>query len=376
MKIQIRRTFLTLCLVILAFLLQGCWDVKDIDNRLLVTAIGIEQAPDNQIRIWTRFPIPQSPQSSSSGPGKDFFTTKQLGNTVVEAFDSLRLKLPKYLDMSGTRTIFLDQRLAEKGFLPYLEFTIRDRMLPLDTVVALISGDMEPIFTKPNPVGELSGVYTKLFFERYAGGTAQKNMVPLWGLFSGYFNPLEENLVPLLISDPVTLFKLKGNAFFQGDRMIGMLTPEETLIYEIVTNQMTPFEIETAQEMNVKILESEATIHTRMKNNKPVIRIQAKLTMTLMDSAHGITIKPDKLEASINRLLEDRAAKIFEQTQQKKSDIFRLGNHFRGKVPASQFNDWPELYQHATIEFKLDSKLKNTGLQLMRKPFINPPKES
>ena len=112
-----------------------------------------------------------------------------------------------------------------------------------------------------------------------------------------------------------------------------------------------------------------------MKSGKPVIRIHAKISMTLMDSARGIDIKAEHLEASINRLLERRAAKLFRMTQEQASDIFGFGDRFRGKIPPEQYNRWPKLYSDATIEFKLASELKNTGLQLRRRPFINPSKD-
>lgn len=150
-------------IVILCMLLQGCWDVKDIDNRMLVAVLGIEHTEDNKISLLVRFPITKTAQSGGGGIDKSYFMAKQKGDTVVDAMDKLRLRLPKSLDLSETRAIFLDQKLAEKGVKPYLEFAVRDRTLPLSTVVALISGSMEPIFSKPNPTGELSGIYTKLF---------------------------------------------------------------------------------------------------------------------------------------------------------------------------------------------------------------------
>ncbi|OZB96666.1 Ger(x)C family spore germination protein [Paenibacillus sp. XY044] len=366
-----RRAARYLAILCMLLFLPGCWDVKDIDNRLLVTAIGIEPAGSDRVQVWMRFPLPQS----QDGAHKDFFVIRQEGGTVIEAIDQLRLRLPKSLDMSQNQSIFLDQALAKKGFMPYLEFTIRDRTVPLDTLIAVTTGGMKSIFERSNPTGELSGTYTKLFFERYAGGTSQKNVVSLWEIFKGYYNPLEECLVPVLAADSDTLFRVAGNAYFKHDTMLGMISPEETLIYEIISGKMSPFEIETAEKMNLKILDSSANIDTDMKNGKPVIRIHAKLTMTLMDSARGIDIKAKHLEASINRLIEQRANKVFRLTQEKESDIFGLGNRYRGKIPPDQYNRWPKLYSGATLEFKLDSELKNTGLQLRRRPFINPSKD-
>lgn len=351
-------------IVILCMIMQGCWDVKDIDNRMLVAVLGIEHAEDNKITLWVRFPVTKSMQPSGGGIDKSFFMTRQIGDTVVDAMDELRLRLPKSLDLSETRAIFLDQELAEKGVKPYLEFAVRDRTLPLSTVVALISGSMEPIFSKPNPTGELSGIYTKLFFESYAGGTPQKNKVSLWSLFSRMYNPFEQNIVPLLVRSNMNMFELKGNAFFVEDKMVGKLTPEETLIYEIITQKMSDFEIETAQGANVKILKNNTMISSKMIDGKPVIRIHTLLTMTLMDSSQSAQNSTTEIEKSVSKELEERAEKVFKLTKQKKSDIFGFGNRFRGTLASNQ--DWSEMYQHAAIEIKIVSSLRNTGLQMLK----------
>ncbi|SFL22356.1 germination protein, Ger(x)C family [Paenibacillus sp. 1_12] len=353
-------------IIFVCLILQGCWDVKDIDNRMLVAVLGIEQAEDDKISLWLRFPITKTTQTGGGGLDKNFFMTRQKADTVVDALDELRSRLPKSLDLSETRAIFLDQKLAERGVKPYLEFAVRDRTLPLSTVVSLVSGSMETIFTKPNPTGELSGIYTKLYFESYAGGTPQKNKVPMWSLFSRIYNPLEENIMPLLSRGSENMFELKGNAFFVGDKMVGMITPEETLIYEIVSKKMSDFEIETTEGANVKILKNNTMITSKMSAGKPVIHIHTLLTMTLMDSSQATQSNTTEIEESVNKLLEQRAEKVFKQTKQKKSDIFGFGNRFRSTLTSAQYKNWPDMYEHATIEIEIISKLRNTGLQMMK----------
>ncbi|MEC0248945.1 Ger(x)C family spore germination protein [Paenibacillus chitinolyticus] len=353
-------------IVLVCSMLQGCWDVKDVDNRMIAAVIGIEQTEDHKVELWVRFPVPVTSQSGSGGISKDFFSSRQKGDTIVEALDELRSKLPKALDLSETRAIFVDEELAKKGLLTYLEFAVRDRLVPLNTLVALVSGSMEPIFTKSNPGGEVSGTYAKLFFEPYAGGTPQKNRVPLWSLFSRIYNPLQENIVPLLTQSQVNMFKLKGNAYFEDDKQVGILTLEETLIYEIIFRKMSNFEIETVEGANVSIRNNKTRITTKLIAGKPHIRIHTSLSLTLMDSSKAAQISSAEIENSVNAVLERRAKKVFQDTQLKKSDIFGFGNRYRSLLSSEEYEKWPEMYRDATIEFHINSKMRNTGLQLLK----------
>jgi hypothetical protein len=146
--------------------------------------------------------------------------------------------------------------------------------------------------------------------------------------------------------------------------MVGKLTPEETLIYEIITQKMSDFEIETTEGANVKILKNNTWISSKMIEGKPVISIRTLLTMTLMDSSQSTEKDTAEIEKSVNKLLEERAEKVFKLTKQKKSDIFGFGNRYRGTLNTNQV--WSEMYQHAEIEMKIVSKLRNTGLQMLK----------
>ncbi|MEK0315533.1 Ger(x)C family spore germination protein [Cohnella sp. 56] len=360
------RWLAVLCLLVPTALLQGCWDIRDIDNRMLVGAMGIARDDERGVTIWVRFPIPHAQQGTTSND-KGFLAASQRGKTVVDALDRLRARMPKYLDLSQTRAVFVDKKLAEeKGIYSFLDFAVRDRILPISAVFALIEGDMDPIFTRPNPSGELSGVYTRLFFEKYAGGTPQKNKVTLWQVFNKHYNPLQQNFVPLIAADDTFQFYLKGNMYFSGDRAAGTLTPDESLIYELVTGKLSPFEIETAGGANVKVETSSARIRTAWAEGRPDIDIVIRVVMKLMDASHTKPMNKQNIEQTIDRLLEDRAAKVFSVTQARESDIFGFGNRFRASLPTARHKEWPALYRQAKISVKLESHMVNEGLKLLR----------
>jgi germination protein, Ger(x)C family len=347
---------------LLMFFITGCWDSKDIDNRLMVGVMGLEKSSNSSLNVWFRFPLPKGTQETAK---KDFFTMGQYGQTVSDAMNKVKYKLPKALDPSSTRAILLSESLAQSGLDPYLEFAIRERSVPLDAVVAIIRGDMERIFTSTNPTGELSGIYTKLFFETYAGGIPRKNKTMLWEVYAKLYNPFHANLIPLLAEGRQNSFVLAGNAIFVKDRIVGELNQDESLLYEIFTHRFHDSEVELMSRSDVRIVHNHIHLTTALEDGKPIIGIDCSLVTTLTDSSRTRQLNVPQIIAELESDLNAHAKSMFEKTQREGADIFGFGNHFRSRMQPADYEKWPEMFKHAEINYKFHIDMRNTGLEFL-----------
>ncbi|GBF73949.1 germination protein GerC [Paenibacillus sp. 598K] len=356
---------LAACCAATLLLLCGCWDSRDVDNRLIVGALGLEHADGDTVRIWVRFPLPKATLEQSK---KDFFVISQEGHTVPDALYKVGYKLPKAVDASSTRALLIDEKLAKVGLAPYLEFAMRERSVPLDTVVAVVRGNMEHIFSSPNPTGELSGIYTKLFFEPYAGGMPRKNKTRLWEIYSKFHNPFHANLIPLLKEGEQNSFEFAGNVIFRGDKIIGELNKDESLLYQLFTHRFHDAEVELMDRADVRIVHNISHIDTSMKAGIPTIRIHCELSLTLIDSSHWGDASKTDVVSELETELKGLAKSMFEKTQRAGADVFGFGNRYRGQLTSSQYADWSELYKRARIDYTFGIELRNTGLQFLEPP--------
>lgn len=352
---------LTACLM---FFETGCWDAKDVDNRLLVGALGIQKISDSTLRVWLRFPLPK-PATVSDGEKKDFFTVSQEAPTVEDAMNHARYKLPKALDPSSTRAMLIDEEAAKSGLKAYLEFAIRERSVPLDAVVAIVKGEMQSIFESRNPIGELSGIYTKLFFESYAGGIPRKNKVALWEVYAKLYNPMQANLIPVLKRDKQNSFMLTGNAFFVEDRLAGMLTSDESLVYAMITHRFRESEIELMSRADLKIIHNHSSIHASMKGTTPVIRVETWVTCTLADRSRSQNMDEQEIRKELEAELLQLSKSMLEKTQRSGSDIFGFGNRYRGRIQPDHYKEWSGMFKRADISCLFHVNLRNTGLEFL-----------
>ncbi|NOU99399.1 Ger(x)C family spore germination protein [Paenibacillus planticolens] len=341
---------------------SGCWDSKDIDNRLMVGVIGLEKAPESALRVWFRFPLPKASQETSK---KDFFTMSQKGFTVPDAMNKLRYKLPKALETSSTRALLLDESLAKSGLIPYLEFAIRERSVPLDAVVAVVRGNMERIFSSPNPTGELSGIYTKLFFEPYAGGIPRKNKTKLWEVYAKLYNPFHANLIPVLVEGEKNSFGFSGNAIIVNGKMVGEIDKDESLLYEIFTHRFHDSEVELMSKSDVRIVHNHTRVATSLENGKPIIKIDCSLVTVLIDSSRQRKLNESEIIAELEGNLNDHAKSMFEKTQREGADVFGFGNRFRSRLQPSEYEHWSEMFKSAEISYDFHIDMRNTGLEFL-----------
>lgn len=106
-------------------------------------------------------------------------------------------------------------------------------------------------------------------------------------LFSSFKNQYRENFIPVITKNEETAFKLVGNAYFFEDKMFGMISREDSLIYGMLTKTINNTEIETAQGADVRILKNHKSIlHTWNEMRKPHIVVNIKVVFTLLDSSY------------------------------------------------------------------------------------------
>lgn len=346
----------------LALLMSGCWDSRDIDNRLLVGAMGLEMKSAAAIQVWLRFPLPKTSQDLAR---KDFFTVSQSGSTVLDALNKAKYKLPKALDISSTRAVLLHESMGKSGLEAALEFAIRERSVPLDAVVAVFRGDMNEIFMSPNPIGELSGIYTKLFFEPYAGGIPRKNKTLLWEVYAKLYNPFHANLIPVLAQDEHDKFALHGNAIFVGDKIVGELNRDESLMYEIITQRFHDSEVELMNRSDIRIVHNRSRVTTSLVDGRPVINVDASLVTTLIDTARTRKQNAAQIVADLEKNLNAHTKSMFAKTQRAGADIFGFGNRFRSRLKPSQYDNWSDMFRTAKITYRYHVELRNTGLEFL-----------
>jgi Ger(x)C family germination protein len=118
------RSFLISATVIfMAVFLSGCWDLQDINERLIVTTICFD-IKDGEVWYYMEIANTESGAkkggSESSGTSKKYIVAKGHGKNLTEVRDNLNEKFDKPLYLSGVTAIVFTENFAKEYFLEYL----------------------------------------------------------------------------------------------------------------------------------------------------------------------------------------------------------------------------------------------------------------
>src|SRR5690606_17442516 len=137
----------------------------------------------------------------------------------------------------------------------------------------------------------------------YAGGTARENKTMLWQIYSKFYNPFQANLIPVLIEGDQDSLEFTGNIIYVKDKIVGELDKNESLVYQLFTHKLHDSEVELLNRADIRIVKSHHRISTSFQGSTPVIKIDCKLTTTLIDSSRTKRQNAAQLAADLEKHL-------------------------------------------------------------------------
>ena len=151
---------LALCLPLL---LAGCWDRMEINDIAFVMASSNDLAENGELQGASKIAIPSALGSSgrmggTSGENKSFVIESASGRDINEIMQKLQGKLPRRLNISHRRVLYIGEKLAKQGIAPILDHYSRNPASRHIAYVLVTKGSDSINFLKSsNPLETNSG---------------------------------------------------------------------------------------------------------------------------------------------------------------------------------------------------------------------------
>jgi len=139
-----RNLIVFLIIVQSMFLLTGCWDSMELNDRAIELAWGIDQAKDKKIQISTQVIIPSKitggERGSGGSQGKAYYVETGNGKDTLDAVQQMQTKLSRKIFRGQRRVIVIGEELARSGIKDILDTYTRDPSVNLRTAIFVIKG--------------------------------------------------------------------------------------------------------------------------------------------------------------------------------------------------------------------------------------------
>lgn len=391
-----------LLLLILTLLLSGCWSKRELNELAIVVALGIDKIDDEyEISIQVVDPSEISSKQPSSGRSP-VVTYHTKGKSVFEAIRRMTTLTPRKPYFSHLQIVVIGQKLAEEGLNEPLDFIARDHEFRNDfDVVMSYQTTAKEVLNVLTPIEKMPA--NKLLnsikvSEKSWGSTLTVNTDELLNTLSSkeksaVLSAVEIEGDPKLgidqtnverIKTPVIL-KYSGIAVFKEDKLLGLLSEEESIYFNFLNNKIESTVVVLAcpdkGDLTTEITQSKAKIKGIFEKGTPKISIKINVTQNIGEVNCAINLTQNKTIEYIDKLTEDQIKEQTEKTlniiqKSYKLDILGFGEALRRENPKKwkeMQKEWSTIYPEITVD--IDVTVNTQGLGTIQNSLLYKSKE-
>lgn len=369
------KTILTiLSLILLNFLLAGCMR-GELDERLILSSLGIDKTEDNKVKITVAL-IDTRSVNQQEAKGVQVYSS--VGNTIFDAVRSTIIKLGKQPIWPYIKIVVLGPSVTKENVLPFLDFLNRNNEVQPNPYILVSKVEAaEIIKAKPDFTTVPSTVIEKqLSQQRYVSYIPA---IRLHQFTEMMLSP--ERIGYLAIIETVKkgkkdIPKAQSTAVIKQGRWVGQFNKRETRGLLWVKGEVNggilvidalkgsgKIGLEILDKTNVKIKPQFA--QSRLKQ----IDVNVKATMSVGEMLTKHTALTADIINEIEKLVaQEIKAEILEATDKAKTykaDIFGFDDAVHRKNP--QFwkknkQNWDEKFPDLPVHVNVKVDIRNLGL--------------
>lgn len=367
--------------LLLPFLLSGCWDRVEIQDRLFVMAVAIDKSkPEKGKRSYYEFTAQFTEARALSGRVSNpnispVWNATSTGPSVFECIRLMATRVARQPYYEHLQIIIIGEELAKEGINHPLDLFYRDHESRRKIKLVIASGSAKDALHIKPKLMPVSGQYISKLTEEGESKTARLPNSTSIGQFSTNFHGGSNSILPRITTHDHEV-KMAGGAIMKGDKLIGWLTDQDVKSLRwingtfsagdevILDNRETGSPGFTT--MEVKAVRS--TVHTAIKNGKPVFTVMIRGEGNLAED--GLENRPsiEKLrekEVQMNKTIQSKTEQLVGKMQRKyKTDIFGFGEELRRHQYAywkTHQKDWDKLFQEAEVHIQVETFIRRIG---------------
>lgn len=358
-----------LFLLAIPYLAGGCWDLREIDQRAIVMALGIDEAETEKgVSVTVEIPIPGAftTEGGTEGPPRRLLYAS--GATLSRALHNAHLSASRNLFYGHLRFVVISSEAAQGGLAPILNTLDRAQEVQRPTLITISEGKAREILEANIPAERLVGLYMSTFIEQGNRAHRAPNTA-LWRVKSLLARKDEGFTLPLLVAHEGGI-AIAGLAIIREGKMVGSFNPAEMQGYMWLRGEVLEEVIVVSGStddigLSIRTYNSNVIVEPHVKENRLALRVQMVTEATVAEYVpeHGFTVDSLKeLEQRMAREIAALARHALERAQSLQVDIFGWGSQVKASLPHHWRQiDWPTVFPNLPVELDVRLHIRRTG---------------
>jgi spore germination protein KC len=368
-----KKISLTLLIMVVCFVLAGCWDYQEIKNVTNVAGVAIDKGEEKKFKFTFETVVFK--------PSAEFNISVKLveteGDTIFEGLRNAVSVTGKRLYIGHCKAIIFSEEVAKEGIQQHLDFFVRDHELRMTLLVFVAKGVEAKKTLKDSALIHQIASYEleRLVRNDEKYSSLSKNKL----LYEVLMELLDEGIdltlpvVEIKQMDENQTFTMEGVFYFKDDKLEGYIEPDDIKFLLMFLGELKGgiFNIPIPENSNHYIVYEIQGCQTALQYEKGenlLLNLEVKIdtfigTNQIIYSKQFTTKDYQRmLESWLKNKLEDFFEKLKNQI---KSDICGFEKLYFQK----QYKQWLELSQNSTpfleqldIQVKVKASIKHSGI--------------
>ena len=369
------KKILTLCF--LCLFLSGCMEARELSERTIIEAVGIDRENGEYSLIFQQYQ-PESSEKTGDASGKSK-PVESRGRSISEAIDQVTHYNGNPVFLGNSTYIVIGEDMAKEGILQELHYFNGENEISPSTMLIIADGSAKDLLTaQAKSEGKGSSIIRDILKQGQKNGvigecTLLNVMKRLMEDGASPFLPVISNLG----DEEESNFKITGMAVFDGERLKDVLPIDEAKgilwLNDEIDRALLTVESSSLGILSAEIQESKTRIATALQGEVPYFTVDISCSAQLQEvigSNSAGTLSSQEMNTAellfqqeIQRLCADAAARCFTENR---CDIFRFGSHLKQAQPDywnQVKNDWAQQMPNCHITVRVRCDLSKTGQQ-------------
>ncbi|CAM4498094.1 Ger(x)C family spore germination protein [Paenibacillus typhae] len=367
-----------LLLVMQSLVLTGCWSRIEINDRLLVVAMFVDELEEGKVQLTLGYAKPNQIASGAGGesPGSSmpYATVKGEGRNISDAYRNIQTNISREIFWGQVKIIVLGEEYARTGLEPLLDFVNRKSSIPLKTYILVAKGKAEEISMFPTQIEKFpSEIFRELVArKKIVVGSVKHFMIAREygrGMILAYLSPNPDKTQGNQI-------RVLGSALFQDNRMIGTMDVQKTRgamwLRGNIKDAVITFPSPTDRgKISLLVTGAKSKLSLKLQDGKFLYSLKLSVESVIDSSDSSLALSdPDtlrELESMLGEEIESRIRQAFNASREAGSDAFQLGAHIAWNYPAEWKKvreDWSSVYkERARLDIESKAVIRLLGAQ-------------
>ena len=396
------KVFTVLLITLLTLVLSGCWSKRELNELAIAVALGIDKVDDKyevSVQIVDPGEISSKQLSSVRAPVVTYYAQ---GKTVFEAIRKITTLSPRKPYFSHLQIVVFGEKLASEGIEPAIEFLARDHEIRNDfNVIVANKTTAKAVLNVLTPIEKIPahkltnsiknsekywGSITSVYIDELLTALRNNQKSPVLSVIEVIGDPklgIDQTNVER-IETPVIL-KFTGLAVFEQDKLIGVLTEDESKSYNFLTDNIQgTVEVLSCPkngELSTEIINSKAKIKGTFENGKPKIKVHIDVDQNVAEVNCSINLATQETIQMINKKTSKSIKDKTEQTLNTIQKYYKVDNIGFSEILHRENpkewhkikEDWAAIFPE--VEISVEVTVNTLGLGTMQNSLSNSVKE-